>query len=377
MVTLLIVAAASVAVPVAAASTGTLKGRVMNETTGRPQPGVDVTLLVAAEDGAARAADTQTTDARGRYKFTGLRTGTDFFYALDARHDGGLFAGPPIALPDDTSTPPVIASKLRVWDTTADPSAIRIVRDDLFLTPGRGGIGVIESVRIVNSTDRAYIGRGSGAEEAPSLGLALPAGAATEGLKIEPEGTTIDIPELVPTEYGFGITAAIVPGETRLSFLYALEGAGGVYDVSRPSLYPIAQMTIHTVDPLRLESNRLERGATVEVGDRTYRRWTLREPLDAGDQLQIQAVAEAEGLTWPAVLIGALLLGGVAFSITRLRTDRTARRARPREPRSRKEIVEAIATLDIRYSAGELDKEEWQRRRDELKDMAGVGAEES
>jgi hypothetical protein len=375
--TVLVLAVTWMGSPARAADTGTLKGKVINETTGQPQAGVEVTLLVGTNTQAAEEQETQTTGKDGAYEFTDLPTGADSFYALDARYDGGLFSGPPIALPDDTSSPPVVTSKLRVWDTSTDPSVISIERDGLFLVPGGGGLATIESIVITNSTDNAYIGRGGGKGDAISFGVALPADAKTENLRIEPDGTTLEIPQLIPADYGFGIPNAIPPGETKVSILYEMEGQSGTYDLSRPTLYPTDEMTFHTIDPLRLESNRLDRGDTVRIGDRNFRQWTLIEPLDAGDQMQAQAVAEAGSIAWPTVLVGAILVGGVVFSVTRLQANRLSRRGRGREPKTRQEIVQEIASLDIRYSSGELDKDEWQRRRDELKEKVGEAGDDS
>jgi Carboxypeptidase regulatory-like domain len=365
--------------PASAAATGTLAGRVVNETTGQPQQGVEVTLFGGAQDDPAGIEQTQTTDARGRYRFEDLETGTDVLYALDARWQGGLFSGPPLSLPDGTTKPPLITSTLRVWDTTDDSSVIAIERDDLFLHHGQGVLSALESVRITNSSDRAYIGRGGTEGSGLALGFALPSDASTEGLRIENEGTSLQIsPPLLPTSYGFGITHAIPPGQTNVSFSYVIEGSAGIYDLSRPSLYPIAEMTIHAEEdadtpvPLRLDSLRLEEGNIVPIGDRTYRRWAVTEPLDAGDQLQVQAVAEAGGLAWPVVLVGALLLAGVVISVTKLKSDRPIRAVNREAPRTRQQLVEAIAALDIKYSTGEIDKDEWQRQRSELKEKVGA-----
>src|SRR5688572_20556049 len=71
----------------AAAARGTIEGRVINESTGRPQPGVALELTSGTESGSGEVLRT-TSDDEGRYRFDDLPTGEDRFYALDARFDG-------------------------------------------------------------------------------------------------------------------------------------------------------------------------------------------------------------------------------------------------------------------------------------------------
>ncbi|MDQ3982663.1 MAG: carboxypeptidase-like regulatory domain-containing protein, partial [Actinomycetota bacterium] len=199
----------AVAAPAAAAAGGTIRGRVINESTGRPQPGVRVTVTTALEDGSEAAEYTAVTDERGRYVFTDLKTGEDRFYAVDARFRRGTFAGGVVTIPSDTVRAPVIDTTLRVWDTTTDPTAIVIRRDSIFVVPSDEGIGVIEAVQVTNIADDAYIGRGRalGAErygEVASLGFPVPEGAELPAAPIV--DSDIDIPSIVGTSFGFAAT---------------------------------------------------------------------------------------------------------------------------------------------------------------------------
>jgi hypothetical protein len=359
--------------PAAAAETGTIEGRVVNATTGRPQGGVAVTLTGGRRGELTR--DT-TTDARGRYRFAGLPAGEERFYALDARYEGGLFAGRAVALPSDTAQPPVIDGTLRVWETTTDPGAILIRRDDLFVVPGEaGGVGVIESVTVANTSERAYIGRGGGRDGGsgappPSVAFSLPADAAMEGLRILE--ATIDVPEIVALEGlgGFGTTVAIPPGDpVRITFTYRVEGTAGRFDLSRRALYPVLEHSVFTREPLSLESDRLASDGRERLSGETYLRWSSEEPLDAGDTVAAVAVAEA-GLDplLTGAAAAALLLVAALAAVALLR----ARRSRPvaglPSDGSRADLLVAIAELDLRYRDGEMAREEWSLQRAKLKD---------
>ncbi|MGH2807996.1 MAG: carboxypeptidase-like regulatory domain-containing protein, partial [Actinomycetota bacterium] len=241
-----------------AAELGTITGRVINQSTGEPQRGVTVILTSGTEDGSGRLSRRAVTDRRGRYEFDELPTGQDRFYALDARFDGGTFAGRAISIPSDTTQTPVIETTLRVWDTTTDPGAVVIQRDDLFVISTDAGAAVIESVTIANVSDRAYIGRGrqiGGADASgASVGFALPDGARNVNI----EDSDIDIPALVELDAGVAATVAFPPGETRVTFSYEIPGSGASVDLSRPALYPTLELSVFAKPPLEIRSNRLE-----------------------------------------------------------------------------------------------------------------------
>jgi hypothetical protein len=352
--------------PAAAASRGTIEGRVINATTGKTQRDVVVTL----SGGARGAVIARTrTDAAGHYRFTGLRTGDDRPYALDAHYHGGLFAGRAVTLPGDTARAPVITGTLRVWETASDPRAIVVRRDDLFLIPNEGALGVLQSVTLANTSDRAYIGRGG--KGAPSVAFSLPAGADIATTRIL--RATLDIPRLVPLEDlgGFGTTVAIPPGEIQITFSYRVEGSAGNFDLSRRALYPTIESSIHARDPITVSSDRLTPSGEVNLRGTSYRRWSLDGPLDAGAPLQATAAAEA-GST-PLVVGSAVLLvvAGIAGALVVIRSRRLRARAagseQPSQPLDHDALVEAIAELDLRHDEGEVSSKEWSERRARLK----------
>ncbi|MGH2748256.1 MAG: hypothetical protein ACRDKB_10070 [Actinomycetota bacterium] len=354
------------ALPARAAPTGTIVGRIVNGATDKPQARVEVTLTSVRRGDDRPELTTVRSDDRGRYSFKGLTTGDDRLYALDARFDGGLFVGSPISLPDDTSDPPVIETTLRVWPTTSDPSVIRIERDDLFVVPDEGDIAVIESVRVVNDGELAYIGRGD--ENAQTLGFALPAGAEAGGVQII--DSSIDVPEIVRTSFGFATTIAIPPGETQVTYSYRLQGVTGAFDLSRPALYPIAELTVHAADPLAIDSPRLQPAGEIDL-ERIYARWSSEAPIDAGNPVPITATAEGGNTPWLVaglVAIGALMTTGVVVALARRKREPPERTRPVPKPRSREDVVAAIAELDLNYEAGEIGQQEWMSRRADLKD---------
>lgn len=357
-----------VAAPTAsAAETGTIRGRVLNETTGEPQAGARVTLTSALDDGSEGRRLTTTTDERGRYVFDDLPTGDDRYYAVDARHDDGLFAGGVVRLPGDTDQRPIVDTTLRVWDTTTDPAAIVVRRDSIFVVPSDNGVGVIEAVVVANIADEAYIGRGRelGAEEdgeIASLGFALPPNAELPPVPIVE--SDIDFPSLVETSFGFAATVAVPPGQWRVVYSYEVPGEGGTYDLSRPALYPTLELGVYAGDPLAIDGGRVAPDGTRDVRGKTYDLYSSSGTLEAGDAVDMIAVAEASAsnlLAIGAAVAGVVAAAGVLVFLIRRRSRREAPTVR------REDVVEAIARLDLAKEQGLIHEQEWASRRDELK----------
>ena len=341
-----------------AATTGTIRGQVVNQTTGDPEPGVELILTTGTDTGESETVDTIRSDARGRYRFSGLETGEERFYALDARHQGGLFAGRPISLPSDTARAPVVDSTMKVWDTTSDPAVIAVQRDDLFAVTDGDGLGVIESVTVVNTSRLAYIGRGRGMvggdASGVSLAFALPDGARD----INVFDSDLDMPEIVSVDQGFGTTVAFPPGETRTTFSYSVPGTGGSFDLSRPALYPTLELSIYAAPPLDIESNRLVRGEGVTLEGKRYERWTAEDPLEAGDPLQALAIARAEASSVPLVAtLAGLVLAGLTIALV------ARSRRKPVPVAGRDELLAQVAQLDLDHEAGKVDGPEYEKRR--------------
>lgn len=363
--------------PAGAAERGSIEGRVINETEGKPQAGVTV-VLTGGGTGVEEMTKTAVTDDRGRYSFTGLPTGEDVFYAVDATFRGGLFAGRPISLPDDTSRAPVIDTTLRVWAPTTDPTAILVRRNDMFVVQRKGALAVIESVRVVNPTNNAYIGRGSAMssgetdEPTPSLGFALPDGALRETL--DWVDADIDVPQTVNIPgLGFGITSAIPPGQVSFTFTYQVEGNGGTYDLSRTAPYAISDLGVFAQPPLEVTGNRLKDDGEVDIQSVTYSRWSSEGPIDPADPIQILIVAEGGS---SGILVGGLvagLVGLLVLSFLLFRRGKKKRRAAPpRDPNqplieSRDDVITAIAELDLRHDNGEMSDEDWTAQRAAMK----------
>jgi hypothetical protein len=349
---------------------GLIRGRVVDGSTGEPVGGIEVNL-VSALPGAGRFSATATTRADGRYAFTRLPTGGERVYALSVVHEGGLFAGRPIEELGESEDRTVVDTQLRIWDTISNPDAVLVQRHNVFISQSEGGLGIIESLTIVNTSESAYVGRARsfGRRVAQStFAFALPDNASDGRMLAESDffGTPI-----AGTDSGFGLRVAIPPGQWRVMFAYTLTGSAGTYDASHTALYPTLNTAVHVTDGLSVESNRLSDAGEMTIGDTRYVRWVSDDVIEAGEPIQIAVTAEAGTSPWVAGgLVGAGLLAAALFTWTLLRNRKLAERspASPERLTSHEQLVAAVAELDLKHDAGDIDDDEWRVRRAELKD---------
>ena len=362
-----------------------VSGRVV-DGSGRPVPGALVRLL-SARPGAANGEREMRTDADGRFRFGRLTRGAGVRYALEAEFDGGLFVDETFRLRSNNHSEDV-----EVWQTTSDPSVIRISRNDVFIAHDDGDAGVIESVTVTNASDRAYVGRsaafgGEGGPGSPTLGFSLPPQAI--GRRVDIVSSDLDRLYATTADFGFAATVAIPPSRPLTTiFAYGIEHSGGVYDVSRRVLYPTRALNVYVTDPLEVNSNRLTYEGPETIEGRTYDKWTSSGGFDAGDTISLSLVAE--GTTSTGLWVGgAIALGviatalAVAFLVGRRRAgSRAASVHRSEEDRSEKEeesearasddVLVEIAELDLLHQAGDVSDADYDSRRADLKRRALV-----
>jgi hypothetical protein len=309
-------------------------------------------------------------DRRGRFEFTNLPAGDDRAYALDAAFDGGSFPGGVVTIPSDGD---VIEVEQKVWDTTTDPRAIVIQRNNMFLLRGDDGASVIDSYTIVNVSEEAYIGRGatregSGGKPVPTLSFSFPEGS--DGIQVA--DSDLDIPELLNTETGVGITSAVPPNETSITFAYRLPVNTGQIDLSRRALYPILNLGVFAEPPFTIDSTRLTEDGEVTIEGETYTRYRSQDSVTEGNSIPMIATAQATNDT--ALIAGAVAAGVLLLVILIMVLVRRRNRGQPAEPaspspieESRDDLLVAIARLDLEHRNGNLDHDSWVKRRAELK----------
>ena len=353
---------------------GTITGVVTNGTINEPQQGVEIRLLGGLQDEegnfSQEISEVATSDDRGRFEFKDLPSGEDRAYVLDAAFDGGSFPGGVVTIPSGGD---IIEIEQKVWDTTADPRAIVIQRNNMFVLQGDEGANVIDSYTIINVSEEAYIGREAATRatsddpRAPTLSFSFPEGA--EGIQVAE--SDLDIPELLSTETGVGITSAVPPNETRITFAYGLRVNTGQVDLTRRALYPILNLGVFAEPPFVVDSTRLSEDGEVTIEGETYTRYRSKEDVTEGTSIPIIATAQAD--TDSALILGAIVAGGLLVALLALAlVRRRAHRPAPAQKatsgdETRDDLLVAIARLDLDYRIGKVDHDQWDAQRAELK----------
>jgi hypothetical protein len=155
-------------------SDGWIGGIVVNESRSEePVAGATVVLQIKT-DGDFVLLDQTTTDAAGRYLFRELLVSPHVVYKASAHHAGIHYPGPVIRLSSDDNTAGVT---LKVRDTVASPSPLRVKSHRIEIQPSSGQLAVTETLLIDNPTALTFVGESADAEstEPTTLQLSIPA----------------------------------------------------------------------------------------------------------------------------------------------------------------------------------------------------------
>ncbi|MBM3727612.1 MAG: hypothetical protein FJW40_19605 [Acidobacteria bacterium] len=187
-----------------------IDGVVMNRTTGRPQPGVSVSLIEPGETGM-KTLGTATSDAAGKVAFAQVPRGPAL---LQATHQGVSYTR---MIPPNQAAAP---AELAVYNTSAAPGKARITQHMLLFEPTGAELQVSESIIFDNSGSTTWSDPANG-----TLRFHLPAAA---GGKVTVNATgqggmplrRTAVPAGKPNVYK--VDSPIKPGETRIDLTWSM-----------------------------------------------------------------------------------------------------------------------------------------------------------
>ena len=197
----------------AAAATmfGAVDGTVVNQTTGRPEPGADVSVFNLSQSGPELLASAKS-DANGHFSINKtLEMGP---HLIEVQHGGITY---------NTMVPPGRPStdlRLDVYDSSKDPATAPVSQHIVFLEPTGQQLGVTETYFFNNAGKATYD------DPNGTLRFFVPPAAAKDSIKVnatEPRGLPL---EQAPTESKqkgtYSISFPIKPGETRIDINYTM-----------------------------------------------------------------------------------------------------------------------------------------------------------
>ena len=191
---------------------GAIDGTAVNRTTGKPQPGVSITL-VKPDQGGMKTLGTTVSDTTGHFVFEKDQPGGGP-QLLQAVYKGVNY--------NKLMTPNIPTSnvELDVYEATASPTVAHIAQQMLILEPSSSQVSVNETVAIQNQTNTTYNNEALGA-----LRFYLPPEANGQ-VRINaqgPQGMPLPRPaEKTDEENVFKVNFPIKPGETEFQVAYVL-----------------------------------------------------------------------------------------------------------------------------------------------------------
>jgi hypothetical protein len=195
----------------AATMLAAVSGTVVNQTTGRPEPGADVSVFNLSQSGP-ELLDSAKSDANGHFSINKtLEMGP---HLIEVQHGGITY---------NTMVPPGRPStdlQLDVYDSSKDPGTAPVSQHIVFLEPSGQQLGVTETYFFNNASKTTYD------DPNGTLRFFVPPAAAKDSIKVnatEPRGMAL---EQAPTESKqkgtYSISFPIKPGETRIDINFTM-----------------------------------------------------------------------------------------------------------------------------------------------------------
>jgi hypothetical protein len=341
---------------------GVISGRVQNGTAGGgPVGSLTVTLRHFAGMQLAEERQTQT-GPDGSFRFDGLPTSPQDAYLVVVRYAGVDYVSGMVQLHQQ----PEQTVDLTVYETTTDPSAVRIASRSLVIagaSPELRAVDIMDILIVENSGDRTYLGDRSGVV----LRIPLPRGAQ----EISPQpGFDYGQPRL---EDGVLLTTGpLPPGSQTVVLSYTVPYEGTRATLSIGTAMPTGTLRVLVRDgTYRLSSRSLIDTGTVEVSGVTYRVLAVDAPV-VGDMHVVQVSGlPRTGLlfdlpTGPIIALAVGLAGLIAAAVLTvivLRRRRVGTETGRAAIDERLQLAAELNRLDEARAAGEIDETTYQEQR--------------
>jgi mono/diheme cytochrome c family protein/uncharacterized membrane protein len=365
--------------------TGVISGTITNRTTGQPAAGLSVELGIFDQTSQLETRNA-TTDAEGKYEFTGLPTDGTLAYAVRTTYPENVPYSSDFVTFEAGKT--AIDLPVLVYETTDDPGGIRAERVHYIVEFDRGAALVAELMVFSLDGDRAYVGDGNHVLRFP-----LPPGSQQLAVN---EGELGE--RFIQIENGFVDRLALPPGQNvrQILFRYALPYNGRSLEFQRSLPYPATAVNALISDSgQQVSSDDLVNGGKRNTESGSYYNLAAQNVpanqllrismtglpdaasaastgmMGTGVQTAATGTGAAGGLNrW--VLIGLIAaVAALAAFLVALPLARGRRRgetaALAMQATSREELVDALAELDIAYEAGEISEQVYRDRRLRLK----------
>lgn len=351
----------------AARESGTLVGTVLNETTGSPAPGVEVTLTGFTSDGIT-GEWTITTDDEGRFEFQDIDTSDGIVYAASISHRGVLYSSGMIRFLDSDEQ----MTTIRVYETTTDRSVVEVNSRGIVLSeidPPSGTATILDIVALTVDGDRTYIAGDTGR----SVEFPVPRNAGTPTLL-----PGFDFGTAVVENSVVFASSALRPDGGSATLSYPVQYTGSGFAIDLRNAYPTASFRIliptdltADADSITIAAAGFENEGAVRIGEREYHVWGAVDlPRDSNVRIAFGSLPQSGfepnrlRVKEPAILAGLLLMGATAATAVFIRRGRFQTVEPALEEavtagfiESREELVLQLQELQDEFDHGLIDEE--------------------
>jgi len=320
--------------------------------------GAEVQLVSLLPSGEALVIAATTAGADGAFRFEGLNTEGSLLYQVRVAFQDGDFRGQALSFTPGES---VLAADVPVFDTTADPGAVRFTSVLTLVELHERQLLVTVPIKVLNTSNRAYIGPvPQEGEPRRALVIPLPAGVQTVQYL---EGLLPEDAEL--TAAGVFFVVPLAPGPRNMLLRYEVPVAAARYRFTWRSEFATDQFDILLLGP-RVEAgpDPLKDEGVITVEGRDFRRLVARG-VAPGAVLQATLVGlpffdVQQALRWAALGAG-LALGVALLVLAILRGMRPATAEALAVERER--LLVEVGGLDEGFEAGQIGPGRYSRRR--------------
>ncbi|MFI5104392.1 MAG: hypothetical protein ACHP79_05660, partial [Terriglobales bacterium] len=248
---------ALVLAPLAIAQAGTVRGTVMNGTTGKPAPGIELTL-VQLQGGMQELAHSKS-DAQGEFTFDNPALGAQPMLVRAVYH-GVIFNH---AVPPGTST-----AQVDIYESTKDAKTINVPSHVVIFQPNGTTMIVGEEYQIENKSQPPvafYKTEGS-------FDFTLPEGGQLQQVSAAgPAGMPVVQLPIDKKKNRYAIAFAFRPGDSSVRLSYELPYTGNSATVKIPTIYPGARLLVVAPPSVQISGDELAPGGQ-EQGMNLYGR---------------------------------------------------------------------------------------------------------
>lgn len=372
-----------------AATVGSISGQLLNGSKkSAPIAGQSITLQMA-QDNSAKDLTSVTTDAQGRFSFSGLNTDKGISYAIYTLYEGAQYVTDLI----DLSKKPVQQLNLTAYEATTSTANIAIVQGSILIEkpdPQKGMLSISEDFFFENLGLTTYVGSlNSNGKKPNALLFSLPDNARQLSLSDGFNGY-----QSIQVNTGFATNAALLPGTTHLSFSFQVPYSSSHYDFKYIVQYATVALSLLVPLNILTTSSGLNAQGPVNANSQTYQLFkgkTLTASSEIHAQLEGLPVPKnappppapvSSNMLWLVVVL-LFMLAIIALTWFLYRQRQRALRAQrrrigskagagvrdkqPGEARKKDVLLKELLELDTAYEAGTIKKAKYLERRAALK----------